>query len=115
MLPQWRRILVSFQRMPCRVVLAAAWNKGEAAVTQAPAEEITTTTTTTTTTEITTQAPETTEAPDTIQDLEIIIDNEILQKLPESVIQTIHLKATLKNYRWLVTENSSSGEFILIS
>ena len=46
-----------------RVVLAAAWNKGEAAVTQAPAEEIITTTTTTTT-EITTQAPETTEAPD---------------------------------------------------
>lgn len=60
-------------------------------------------------------AKKTTEAPDTIQDLEIIIDNEILQKLPESVIQTIHLKATLKNYRWLVTENSSSGEFILIS
>lgn len=52
---------------------------------------------------------------DTMQDLEIIIDNEVLQKLPESVIQTIHLKATLKNYRWLVTENSSAGEFILVS
>jgi len=49
------------------------------------------------------------------KDLDIIIDNDILQKLPESVIQTIHIKAAIKNYRWLVTENSSSGEFILVS
>ena len=47
------------------------------------------------------------------KDIEIIIDNDILQKLPESIIQTIQFKARVKNYHWIVTEKATSGEFIL--
>ena len=46
-------------------------------------------------------------------DIEIIIDNDILQKLPESIIQTIQFKTHIKNYHWIVNEKSNSGEFIL--
>lgn len=47
------------------------------------------------------------------KDIEVIIDNDILQKLPESIIQTIKFKAHVKNYHWIVNEKSNSGEFIL--
>lgn len=46
-------------------------------------------------------------------DIEIIIDNDILQKLPENIIQTIQFKTHIKNYHWIVNEKSNSGEFIL--
>lgn len=46
------------------------------------------------------------------KDLEIIVDNDILQKLPEFVIQTIQIKAKVKNYHWIVNDNSSTGEFV---
>lgn len=51
--------------------------------------------------------------PDPQKDVEIIIDNDILQKLPESIIQTIHFKVFNENYHWLETEDFRSGEFIL--
>lgn len=47
------------------------------------------------------------------KDIEIIIDNDILQRLPESIIQTIQFKAHVKNYHWIVNDKSTSGEFIL--
>lgn len=53
------------------------------------------------------------EAPQKANDIEIIIDNDILQRLPESIIQTIQFKTRLKNYHWIVNEKSSTGEFIL--
>ena len=53
------------------------------------------------------------EPPQRPNDIEIIIDNDILQKLPESIIQTIQFKAHVKNYHWIVNDKSSSGEFIL--
>lgn len=51
-------------------------------------------------------------AGDTVDDMEVIVDNEILQGLPESVIQTIQLKARVKNFHWIVDQKSSTGEFI---
>lgn len=53
------------------------------------------------------------EPPHNPNDIEIIIDNDILQKLPESIIQTIRFKTHIKNYHWIVNEKSNSGEFIL--
>lgn len=48
-----------------------------------------------------------------IDDVEVIVDNDILQGLPESIIQTIQLKARMKNYNWIVDQNSAIGEFVL--
>lgn len=47
------------------------------------------------------------------QDIEVIVDNNILQNLPENMIQTIQFKARIRNYRWIVDKNSSNGEFVL--
>lgn len=47
------------------------------------------------------------------KDMDVIVDGDILQSLPESVIQTVHIKARVKNYHWIVDEKSSTGEFVL--
>ncbi len=57
-------------------------------------------------------SPKPKDVPYAQEDIEIIIDNDILQKLPENIIQTMHFKACNKNYHWLESENFSSGEFI---
>ncbi len=48
-----------------------------------------------------------------IDDMEVIVDNDILMGLPESVIQTMQLKARMKNYNWIVGKDSETGEFVL--
>ena len=57
-------------------------------------------------------SPKPKDVPYAQEDIEIIIDNDILQKLSENIIQTMHFKACNKNYHWLESENFSSGEFI---